>query len=118
MHIINNGKEHIVFVQISNEATTRSLDSCEALFRQDVVLDHNDQKAQLIVVKKDDPSVIISNRVSIEIRPADRAFIHTADANFVQGQEILVGMIYDQEAKEVELFLCQVMDIVPNGYLR
>lgn len=118
MHIIDNGKEHIVFAQISEETTILPIESCEVLFKQEVMLAENNQKAQLVVVKKDDPSRIISDRVSVEIRPADRAFIHTVDAKFVQGQEILVGFIQNEQMKEITLFPCRVMDIVPNGYLR
>lgn len=118
MHTIDTGKEHVVFTQISDETTILPIDTCEILFKQEVVLSENNQKAQLVIVKKDDPSELISKRVSIAVRPADRAFIHTVDAKFVQGQEILVGVIEDQNAKEVTLFMCMITDIVPNGYLK
>lgn len=116
MHIVDNGKEHIVFTQISKETVMYSLDKCKILFTQDVMLAEN-KKAQMIIVEKDNASRIISDRVGIEIRPADRAFIHTVDAKFVQGQEILVGFIQDKEVKNITLFPCMVTDIIPNGYL-
>jgi hypothetical protein len=56
--------------------------------------------------------------VDVAVRPADRVFIHTVDAKFVQAQEILVGLIQDEQVKDVTLFPCRVMDIIPNGYLR
>jgi|GEM_PF-2362650 len=118
MQTIDNGKEHVVFTQISEEVSTFSLDTCEILFKQEVVLSENSQKATMVIVKKDDPSKIISKRVDVSIRPADRAFIHTVDEKFVQGQEILVGFITDEQEKETKLFPCRVMDIIPNGYLR
>lgn len=118
MHIINTGKEHVTFVQTSEDTTTVSMDACEILFRQDVELTENNQKAELVIVKKDDPSELISQRVSIAVRPADKAFIHTVDGNFVQGQQILAGMIEDENAKEITLFTCMVTDIIPNGYLK
>lgn len=118
MHIINTGKEHVTFVQAPGDPIIRSLDSCEILFRQDVELTDNKKKAQLIIVKKDNPSELISRRVDASTRPAGRAFIHTIDGNFVQGQQILAGVIEDDTAKEVTLFTCMVMDITPNGYLR
>lgn len=118
MHIIDNGKEHIVFTEMNEEVVSLPIDTCEILFQQDIVLSENNQKAQLVIVKKDDPSELISKQVSIAVRPADRAFIHTVDAKFVQGQEILVGFVQDEQVKEVTLFPCRVMDIIPNGYLR
>lgn len=118
MHTIDTGKEHIVFTQISEETIILPLDSCEILFEQDVVLSEDNQKAKLLIIKKDDPSEIISKRVSIAVRPADRAFIHTVDKKFVQMQEILVGFIQDEQVKDITLFPCRVMDIIPNGYLR
>jgi hypothetical protein len=118
MHIIETDKEHVVFTEVDGEKVILPIDTCEILFKQDVQLSENNQKAQLIIVKKDDPSKLISERVSIAIRPADRVFIHTIDAKFVQGQQILVGLIVDEKAKEVELFPCMVMDIIPNGYLK
>ena len=118
MHIIDNGKETVVYTQILRETTVKNLNDCEILFKQEVVLSENNQQAQLIIVKKDDPSEIISKRVDVSIRPADRAFIHTADAKFVQGQEILVGIVHDEQTKGITLFPCGVMDIIPNGYLR
>lgn len=118
MHTIDNGKEHIVFTETNEEAVNLPIDTCEILFKQDVVLSENNQKAQMVIVKKDDPSELISKQVSIAVRPADRAFIHTADAKFVQGQEILVGFIQNEQEKDIALFPCRVMDIIPNGYLR
>ena len=118
MHTIDTGKEHMVFTQISEETTILPIDTCEILFKQEVVLSENNQKAQLFIVKKDDPSELISKRVSISVRPADRAFIHTVDSKFVQAQEILVGFVQDEQVKDITLFPCRVMDIIPNGYLR
>lgn len=117
MHIIDTGKEHVTFVQTSEETAFLSLDTCEIIFRQEVILEGNNQKAELVIVKKDNAGILIAERVNASVRPADRAFIHTVDCNFVQAQEILVGMIYNKEAKEVEFFTCKVIDIVPNGYL-
>lgn len=119
MHAINTGKEHVVFAPISADSVNLLLKECEILFEQDVILSsQNNQKAKMIIVKKDDPSEIISKRVGINIRPADRAFIHSVDCKFVQMQEILVGFVLDENEKEVTLFLCRVTDIIPNGYLR
>jgi uncharacterized protein YpmB len=118
MHIIETGREHVVFTQISEETTILPIDTCEILFQQEVVLAENNQKAQLVIVKKDDPSELISKRVSAAVSPAHRAFIHTVDEKFVQTQKILVGFILDEQAKEITLFPCRVMDIIPNGYLR
>jgi len=116
MHTINTGKEHVVFAQISDEVTILPIESCEIIFRQDVALENN-QKAELIIVKKDDPSKLISQQVTSSVRPADRAFIHSVDRNFTQTQLILVGMVDNGQAKEVTLFTCMVTDIIPNGYL-
>ncbi|MCX6754768.1 MAG: hypothetical protein NTU81_03000 [Candidatus Nomurabacteria bacterium] len=118
MHIINTGKEHVVFTQISEETTILPIDTCEILFKQEVVLSENNQKAHLVIIKKDDPSKLISKIESIAVRPANRAFIRTVDAKFVQAQEILVGFIQDEQVKEITLFPCRVIDIVPNGYLQ
>ncbi len=118
MHIIDTGKEHVVFTQIPGETKIIPIETCEILFKQEVVLSENNQKVQLVIVKKDNPSELISKRVSIAVRPADRAFIHTTDGNFVQAQEILVGLVQDEQAKDIKLFPCRVMDIVPNGYLK
>ena len=118
MHIIDTGKEHVVFTQISEETTILPMNTCEILFKQEIVLSEHNQKAQLVIVKKDDPSELISKRVSIAVRPADRAFIHTVDSKLVQAQEILVGFVQDEQVKDITLFPCRVMDIIPNGYLR
>lgn len=118
MHIIiNTGKENVVIVQVSEEATTLPMNKCgDVLFMQDIILTDSNQEAQLFIVQKDDPSTIISERVGIQTRPAERAFIHTVDAMFVQGQEVFVG-IATNEAEEITLFLHSIMDIIPNGYL-
>ena len=70
MHIIDTGKEHVVFTQISEETTILPMNTCEILFKQEIVLSEHNQKAQLVIVKKDDPSELISKRVSIAVRPA------------------------------------------------
>jgi hypothetical protein len=55
MHTINTGKEHVTFTQISEETVVFPIDTCEVLFKQEVVLSKNNQKAQLVIIKKDDP---------------------------------------------------------------
>lgn len=118
MHIIDNGKEYVMFTEISEKVLTLKLKTCDILFSQEIMLSENKQKARMVIVKKDEPSELISKRVDRTVRPANRAFIHTVDARFMQGQEILVGIMYDDAQEEVCFIKCMVMDIVPNGYLK
>lgn len=116
--MINTGRECVVFTQTSEPLVTSLIDSCEILFTEDVVLTEGNKKVRMIIVKKDEPSELISKMVDVSIRPADRAFIHTVNGKFTQTQKILVGFISDEQDKEVELFPCMVIDIIPNGYLK
>jgi hypothetical protein len=116
MHIIETGKDHVVIQQIEGEIKITPLNICTILFKQEVVLENN-QKAKLVVVQEDDPCDLINERTHSSIRPSDRRFIHTDDKKFVQMQKIFVGFIQDYQAKEIELFPCRVIEIVPNGYL-
>ena len=116
MHIIKTGKEHVVFMETNKPVQNFPINSKNKLFEQDVLLENNSQ-AKLLILEKDNPSVLISKNISSMTPPSVRVFQRTDKGDFTIGQEIFVA-IFQGEPENADFFTCLITDIIPNGYLR
>lgn len=118
MHIIQTEKAVVCFTETNEQPIALKIQENKILFSQKVALDGTSEEAELIVLQKDDPTVIISARTSSSMAPSAKAFIHTECRNFVQGQTFYAAVVKQRTNDAIDFLPCMVMDIVPNGYLR
>lgn len=116
MHIIETGKEHVVFTEIGNSVESLTLTSKNKLLEQEVVLEDG-AIGKLIILEKDNPSELISKNISIETPPSLKVFQRTENGKFTIGQKIYVAIL-KENIEVANFFTCMIMDIIPNGYLR